>query len=148
MDAARDLERFVASLKDQSSREVGALLAQATQVRATARRGGALPDSFAGLENDPRTLVYERRLAERVHRSQRAARLDEAAGAMVWLRTVRALGSRELRHSGRQMWLELQRGQPYAEEVLLRLSPAGGRRADSPVAAVVAELSAALRPDG
>lgn len=138
MEAAQDLERFVACLRDLSNREVGALLANAARIRASACRVGALPDSFEDFHRDPRRPLYERRLAECVCRSQQAARLTEAAAAMVWLRTLRALGSRELRHSGRQMWRELGRGQPYAEEAFRDRAPA------SVVASVVAELAAAL----
>lgn len=48
-----------------------------------------------------------------------------ATGAMVWLHTLRCVGSAEMRSRGRLLWQTLQRGMPHAENAVRILSEIG-----------------------
>ena len=108
-----DLERFVYSLRGQSGAELGTLLVVAASVRIALRQSGVLPDELVKVTPDPQQAAAQLAVAQLVRRYQSKDRLEEAAGAMVWLHTMRALSIPELRLLGRQMWRELARGHDH-----------------------------------
>jgi hypothetical protein len=105
-----DLERFVESLRGQSAQKIGTLLVVAASVRIALRQSGVLPDELVRVTADPQQAAAQLAVAQLVRRYQSKDRFEEAAGAMVWLHTMRALSTPELRLLGRQMWRELARG--------------------------------------
>jgi hypothetical protein len=101
------------------------MLSVSAVVRVALRHSVLLPDQFLHVTTDPRQAIAQLAVSDLVRRYRREGRLAEAAGAMVWLHSLRALSTPDLRLLGRQMWRELQRGQahtaPYLEE--MRLPP-------------------------
>jgi hypothetical protein len=135
VDSARTaLERFVASLCVQSDSEIATLVAVAAIIRMRLREAGQLPDDALRIAsiNEYEQAMVQRHISDMVRSSLSQNEYIEAAGAMVWLHTMRSLSLRELRDLGRKMWQELQRGfllTPQAlakiEAVTHRAPPAG-----------------------
>jgi hypothetical protein len=93
------------------------LLVLAAVVRSGLEESGLLEDEeLLGVTPDPRQASVQLAISKLVRRYQNAGRLQEAAGAMVWLHSLRALSAPELRHLGRLMWQQLQRGQSHTIE--------------------------------
>jgi|HubBroStandDraft_4_1064222.scaffolds.fasta_scaffold158946_3 hypothetical protein len=116
--AREDLERFVESLRGQSDKEIGAVVAMAAVVRVALRQSGLLPDELLQVTEDPQQSMAQLAVAKAARRYQGEKRYEEANGAMVWLHSLRALSTPEVRHLGRQMWRQLERGQLHALKVL------------------------------
>lgn len=118
--AREDLERFVESLRGMSDAEVGRVVAFAAIARVALRKSGVLPDELLLLQIRPKKRRANAQLAvAQVVRSYQAEGMfREATGAMVWLHSLRALSTTEVRHLGREMWRQLQRGQLQAFIVL------------------------------
>jgi hypothetical protein len=111
-----DLQRFVWSLRGATADELGAIVAVATTIRLRMADAGSFPAYALTLSGyDAR---FQLKLANLVRAFQKMDQLSDAAGAMVWLHTVRALGCPEARELGREMWSELRRGFTHAEEAL------------------------------
>ena len=109
------------------------LVAIAAALRVTLRDAGELPDELLQVTPDPRQPGTQLAMANLVRTFSTPA---HAVGAIVWLHTLRALSTPELRHLGRQMWQQLQRGQPRASEALRELESVTG--APSPVGSLAA----------
>ena len=125
-----DLERFITSLRGQSDEELGMLVGLATLLRINFRAGGFLPDEAIGIgmplaEGEQAQVQYK--LSQLARAFQKEGQLTDAAGAMVWLHTLRAFGYPELRLLGRSMWKELRRGFAYAEEGLDQIEELTGK---------------------
>jgi hypothetical protein len=116
--AREDLERFVESLRGQSDKEVGAIVAMAAVVRVALRQSGVLPDELLQVSADPEQVMAQIAVAKAVLRYQSEKRYEEATGALVWLHSLRALSTPEIRRLGREMWRQLGRGQLHALTVL------------------------------
>jgi|SRR5579872_2368577 len=134
----QNLERFVVSLRNQPTSDIATLLTVAADIRLSLRSAGQLPDEVL---NAPAANAYEeeavRRCLARLVQSLHA-RHDyiDAAGAMVWLHTLRALNNSELQELGAQMWEQLMRGMPQAVEALARAQTANMLAAAGAVDAV------------
>lgn len=111
----RELEEFVARLKALDGHELGLILAMATHQRHVflSAKGWQLIYP-AALVDQPQNVPMQ--LAEIIKTLQGQGRPDIAAGVMVWLHTVRALQSPDLKQFGREMWGQLERGTPFCEE--------------------------------
>jgi hypothetical protein len=127
--SAKDLERFVASLRGQSEAQIALLVAVAAAIRVRLRDAGHLPDDVfrvnAGSEYEQATV--QRRLGRLVHKYQNGSEYVDAAGAMVWIHTLRALDTPELHVLGRQMWQQLERGFPHAADAVAKVEALTGR---------------------
>lgn len=121
---ARELESFILSLKGQSRHELGMLLALASIMRMALREDGTLPDEALGkgepLARDAEALI-PLKLSRLIKDFQALGQLQSAAGTMVWLHSMRAIVTPELRLLGRKMWEELQRGFDSSEDQLAAL---------------------------
>jgi len=117
VEATRDdLQRFVWSLRGAADEELGTIVAVATMIRLRMEQAGSFPTNALSLPGyDAR---FQLDLANLVRTFQKVDQLSDAAGAMVWLHTVRALGCPEARELGREMWVELQRGFAHVEDAL------------------------------
>jgi hypothetical protein len=122
----QELERFVASLRAQSESEIALILAVAAGIRVRLREAGHLPDEVLRVApaQDYEQATVQRRIARLVQGFQSKSEYIDAAGAMVWLHTLRALTLPELRDPGRQMWEQLARGMQYAPQALAKIEAA------------------------
>jgi hypothetical protein len=115
-----DLERFVSSLRGFTDEELGLLVANATIIRLRLIAAGEIPpevlDSVSSA-GDGASFV-QLKIANLVRTFQKIDQLSDAAATMVWLHTIRALGIPEIRELGREMWAQLSRGFPHAENAL------------------------------
>ena len=126
VDGAReDLERFVDSLRGMSDEEVGGVVAFAAIARVTLRKSGVLPDELLHVTSANRQAKVQLAVGKVVRRYRAERMFTEAIGVTVWLNTLRALCIPEIRHLGREMWRQLQRGQLQALTVLrdIRVPP-------------------------
>lgn len=111
----RELEEFVSRLRAMDSSEIGMIVACATHHRhflAETRNWDLLEPVLTEMQEP--TLAIQ--LGQYLRALQKAGRPELAAGYMVWLHTVRAASSLDLRDLGRQMWKELARGFLVAED--------------------------------
>lgn len=111
-DSQRDeMQRFVTSLRGQSAEELGMVLLMATIVRQTVGNKTLPATLLEGLQGGTdEELFAPLQLNRLIRQLQKQGSLPQAAGAMVWLHSVRAIITPELRLLGRQMWAELARG--------------------------------------
>ena len=113
-----DLERFVDSLRGMSDEEVGRAVAFTAMARVALRKSGALPDELLQIGFAKKQAIAQLAVAQVVRRYQAERRFAEATGVTVWLHSLRALRTTEIRHLGREMWRQLQRGQLHTLTVL------------------------------
>ena len=120
-----DLSRFLLSLQGSTSEELATLLVIATTIRLKLLQAGTISESALDLSQYKGTFE-EDMAALKINRLisgfQKAGQPSDAAGAMVWLHSVRALQTPELRLLGRQMWKELTRGLAHLDETAFELS--------------------------
>jgi len=116
--AREDLERFVDSLRGMSDEEIGKVVAFAALTRVALRKSGALTDELLQITSAKKQTTAQLAVALVIQRYQAERRFAEATGATVWLHSLRALRTTELRHLGREMWRQLQRGQLHTLTVL------------------------------
>jgi hypothetical protein len=117
------LERFVASLRSQPENEIAMVVVVAAAIRVKLRDAGHLPDDAlqATSMHEYEQATVQQRVSRLVQKFQTDSEYIDAAGAMVWLHTLRCLTTPELRDLGRQMWQELERGFPHTPEALARI---------------------------
>lgn len=129
--ATEDLDRFLAGLQGATSEELGVLVAIATFLRANLRKEGILPDSVLGIglpatPDEEITAVMQ--LPRLIKLFQKEGQSSDAAGAMVWLHSVRVIALYpELRNKGREMWRELSRGFGQAPQALNDIQALAGK---------------------
>jgi hypothetical protein len=156
----QDIDRFISGLKGAGDSEVGAIVACATHWRNVleAQFGWDLdhPDLVVAAQDIGAAMKLNRMIRE-VQQSEPAM----AVGLMVWLHSVRASQTPEIRLRGREMWAELERGIPHAydgaegfrivggmnlniegvERIPENLAPAGGSNRVAAMASVIHEMS-------
>jgi len=119
-NAREDLERFVSSLRGATGEELGFLVANATIIRLRLLAAGEIPprslDSVSG-PGDGISFV-QLKISNLVRTFQKMNQLSDAAATMVWLHTIGALGTPEIRELGREMWDQLSRGFSHTESAL------------------------------
>ena len=120
-----DLERFVESLRGQSDFELGMLVAHAAVIRVSLREFGRLSDEALFVTADPEQAAIQLHVAGMVRTFQADKAFAAAAATLVWLHTLRALSTPELRSLGRKMWGQLRRGIPLAPAALEGLEKTG-----------------------
>lgn len=123
-----DLDRFLASLRGMADDEIASLVAMAAISRIVMRRHNHLPDwslAIVPAHRQPEQARIQWKVSGAIRDMQSQGMTPEAAAAMVWLHSLRALTTPELRFLGREMWLELQRGFPGATIALAHLMAIG-----------------------
>jgi hypothetical protein len=109
----QDIDRFIRGLKGAGDSEVGAVVACAAHWRNTleAQFGWNLdhPGLVAAVQDVGAAMKLNRMIRE-VQKREPAM----AVGLMVWLHSVRASQTPEIRLRGREMWAELERGIPHS----------------------------------
>ncbi|HKK14670.1 MAG TPA: hypothetical protein VKA14_08420 [Gammaproteobacteria bacterium] len=123
-----ELEAFVVRLRSMDDRRVGLVVARATDFRHHLEsQGHIVSDPIIYLAYNPR---FPMALSRMILGLQGDARMQDATALMVWVHTLRAARSLELRDLGRQMWRELSRGFPYVETAAEHFGELTGGRLD------------------
>jgi hypothetical protein len=117
---AKDLEQFTARLSAMDSYEIGMIVAVATDRRHKLGElyGWDMLDPLSVEKLDPYAAVKLSRIIKQV---QSDGHTIVAAGLMVWIHTLRAGTSLDLRILGRRLWSQLSRGFPHAIDAELSL---------------------------
>ena len=114
-----EIERFILSLRGQSDEEIGMLLALANLIRVNLINGGRLSIQVLNFEvSETEHSQVQMYVSNLVREFQKANQKTDAAGAMVWLHSLRAQGYPELRIKGRELWSELSRGFEHVRDAL------------------------------
>ncbi len=132
--ALNDIERFLLALRGQGDEEIGMLLAIATIIRLNLFQSGRLSESVLNFETSESEHVEAQVfVSSLVKEFQGSKQPSDAAGAMIWLHSLRSQGYPELRIKGRELWGELIRGFPYVKDALDEIANLTGK--DFPEAA-------------
>jgi hypothetical protein len=119
-----DIDRFIAGVRGADALQVGMIVAVATTHRnVLLSKGINLLDPIEAMERHPFFLLQ---LGGFIRDVQKRNRPEEAPGWMVWLHTIRAAITPELRFKGRILWKELARGFPCVEDAAHDLFVLGG----------------------
>ena len=114
-----EIERFILSLRGQSDEEIGMLLAIANLIRINLINSGRLSVQILNFEvSESEHSQAQMYVSSLVREFQKSNQNTDAAGAMVWLHSLRAQGYPELRIRGRELWSELSRGFEHVREAL------------------------------
>ena len=115
----KEMQEFIDGLRSMDAQEVGFVVATTTHMRNILESEGMrLMDPLVDYPLDPTITL---RLGKIIREFQKVGDNTDAAGAMVWLHTMRVGGRHELRQLGRDMWRELARGIPHAEGASLEI---------------------------
>ena len=118
---AKEIEKFIAGLKAMSGEDLGAIVAIATVIRINFETNDVIPKGV--FEDGPLPSAdaigrYQLRINKVARQFRKMGLGADSAGAMVWSYTLRCLNVPELRPFGVEMWSELRRGLPHAEDAL------------------------------
>lgn len=114
-----EISSFTAQLSQMDSAEIGVVVALTTDTRNRLEDAGfLLSDPIVAYTINPETPSS---LSGMIKTLQAEGRLQEAAAVMVWLHTSRVGARLELRPLARQMWGQLERGFPHAEDASMSL---------------------------
>ncbi|MBW7911062.1 MAG: hypothetical protein H3C49_07290 [Alphaproteobacteria bacterium] len=106
-----ELQTFIDMLRGGNNSEVAMTIAISTHLR------NSLPNYSSKLLNPIQLIMDEPYIAldigKLIKAEQKAKNPAFAAGWMVWLHTVRSCDDIHLRHLGKSMWKELERGQQF-----------------------------------
>lgn len=117
-----EIERFILSLRGQSDEEIGMLLAIANLIRINLINGGRLSNEILNFEvSESEHSQAQMYVSSLVREFQKSDQKTDAAGAMVWLHSLRAQGYPELRIKGRELWSELSRGSGHVRAALFNI---------------------------
>lgn len=109
-----EISSFTAQLRQMDADEIGMVVALATDARNRLEETGfILSDPIGAHTLKPETPAA---LHGMILNLQAEGRLQEAAAIMVWLHTARVGARLELRPLAREMWRQLERGFPHAQE--------------------------------
>jgi len=120
-DSHREMDRFIRGLGRLDDRELGAMVAVATTLRINLENHGEIPRDLFESETLPspeQLATYQMRLNRLARRFARDRQPEDAAAAMIWSYSLRALNVPELRGLGRALWAELARGFSHAEAAI------------------------------
>jgi len=110
----QDINRFILGLKGASPQEVGATVAIANHWRNLLEN-----DRRWDLDHPDLVMVADPGAAMLIGGLIRRLQKDNplmASGLMVWIHTLRASSTPEIRQLGREMWSQLARGIAHAED--------------------------------
>lgn len=125
--AQQEITRFVSSLRVIDDKDLGMLLGVATIIRMNLDEHGHVSGPVFNIESNTEAQAQaEEFLLDLIKTFQKKGQRTDAAGAMVWLHTLRAFTSPEITAIGREMWKELSRGFPYVEDSLKRIQELKG----------------------
>jgi len=110
----KEFENFLLQVRNMADADVGMLLAMAINQRNTLEElGYNVSDPIIYYHQNPNICLF---LNGIIRDFQKKREPQDAAATMVWLFTMRAAASLELRQLGKELWKELERGIPYIFE--------------------------------
>jgi hypothetical protein len=117
----REIRKFLDGMKQLSDEDMGIVVAVAHVIRVEIEDKGALPPGLFGNATLPSTdelgkIQYE--MNQLIRHFNRLKQPTDALAATVLSLSLRCLNVPELRGLGQEMWGEMSRGFPYAENVL------------------------------
>lgn len=148
--AAKDVQRFIDGLRRTPDRDLGVIVGIAAVIRVNMETHEVIPEGIFQQDTLPTTrelgMMQMRinRLAGQFTKMRQAA---DATGAMIWSYSLRCLNIGEMRPLGREMWAELQRGFPHAEEALDEGEERKGEKFNPRVWAEWAMIPVGLEPE-
>lgn len=119
--AGREVTRFIEGLRRTPDRDMGVIVGIATVIRINMEVHGVIPERIFQTDTLPSTNelgVMQMRINETARQFRKMRNAADATGAMIWSYSLRCLNVPELRPLGGEMWAELKRGFPHAEEAL------------------------------
>lgn len=110
----REMSSFTAQLRQMDADEIGMVVALAADARNRLEEAGfILNDPIGAHTLRPETPAA---LHGIIRSLQAEGKPQDAAAVMVWLHTARVGARLELRPLAREMWRQLERGFPHAQE--------------------------------
>jgi hypothetical protein len=110
----QDIDRFISFLRGADLQEVSMVVAMATHFRNGLSRSGI--NVLDPVDADAKDHFIASRLSRLITEVQKDNKPYLAVGLMVWLHTLRAATTPEVRLKGRAMWGELRKGFSGAED--------------------------------
>jgi hypothetical protein len=115
----KELRAQIQRLKGMSNDEIGFLVAGSAILRLNLTSGGVLPPEALDLSmprDEFKMDMIPIKLGSLIRQFQKMGQPTDAAFAMTWLHSTRALCNLDIRVFGRELWAEMSRGFPYAQE--------------------------------
>lgn len=109
-----DLDRFLVSIRGTDAHDIGTVMAIATHWRHIFKYHGV--NLLEPIAAEQKQIFLCREINKLITTSQKNNKPEFASGLMVWLHTVRAATTPEIRLKGRMLWGELRRGFPHVED--------------------------------
>ncbi|MBC8158910.1 MAG: hypothetical protein H8E94_06215 [Alphaproteobacteria bacterium] len=119
--AAKEVTRFLEGLSKTPDRDMGVIVGIAAVIRINMEIYGIIPERIFQTDTLPSANemgVLQMRINKNARALQKMGNVADATGAMIWSYSLRCLNLPELRPLGQDMWAELARGFPHAEEAL------------------------------
>ena len=120
-----DIENFISLLKSEPEKDIGFVVAMCAVTRITYANEGLLSGKFLECENAAVAELFCVDALDAAWKLQKHVSLFQKQGqallvtpTMVWIHSLRSMSEYEIRHLGKEMWSELVKGFPYAEEAL------------------------------
>lgn len=117
----KEIKSFLSILVEIPGEDRGAIIVAATVMRLRLEEEGILPPNVFSESNGP-TIEQANaavELSKMAEQCQAINELQEAASIMVWVHSVRGMTMPKIRPLVREMWVELKKGFPYANEAIL-----------------------------
>jgi hypothetical protein len=118
----KDVQEFVDGFRAMTDQDMGVIVAVATVLRVNMEKEGYLQKDLFGDTPlpDVNTLGrYQMDLNKLTRDFNRKGQPTDAIATLVISYTIRCLNSLELRDEGRELWRQLERGFPLAEQALI-----------------------------
>ena len=122
----REMNEFVSNLRAMDSEEIGHIVVLATQMRHLLEGQGH--NVMDPIVYTTQNIGFPQFLSSATNIAQKQKRAQDAAALLVWTHTARAGMILELRGMGRELWRQLERGFPYAQEAANGIEHLTGRR--------------------
>ncbi|MBT3358190.1 MAG: hypothetical protein HN403_01010 [Rhodospirillales bacterium] len=119
--AEKEVRRFIEGLRRTADRDMGVIVGIAAVIRINMEIHGVIPERIFQTDTLPSANdlgVMQMRINEAARQFTKMRQAADATGAMIWSYSLRCLNVAELRPLGRELWGELKRGFPHAEEAL------------------------------
>lgn len=123
----KEILKYIQAIEGQGSEELGMLLAFAFHIKNNMilNHGIDMMDPLLATTTNPGIQLN---MNQFIKLSQKNDELQDAAAGMIWLHTIRAITTPEIRIHGRKMWKSLQRGMSHVNEQAAILEEMFGKK--------------------
>ena len=127
--ALKEMEVFLKAIKAKNDHEMGMLVAVATLIRVNLADNGGLPKAVLAGSGTPREFKNSQLyMTNLIREFQKRDQPFDAAGGMVWLHSLKVQNYPELTQRMLEVWSELKRGFPLAEEKFKEIAKLTGKK--------------------